>query len=383
MFELLDTVAKKAVIRVIGVGGGGGNAVSHMIRNGMEGVDFICANTDAQALDKISQDLGASAATMLQIGSGLTGGLGAGSDASVGRNAALEDKERIAEAIEGTQMLFIAAGMGGGTGTGAAPVVADIARDKGILTVAVVTKPFGYEGTKRMRVAEDGIAELDKSGIDSIITIPNENIFEALGKGVTIRDAFASIDNVLYGAVRGIAELITRPGYINVDFADVCSVMSQKGTAIIGCGVASGEDRATRATEEALHGKLLEAVDLKEARAILINIAASSDSMRIDENRAVSDMVNASAGKKDVHIISGMTMDDSLGDELRVTVVVTGLSRRSGNQSGRGNLKVVRRPGDLDEPTHRRGKMAEVPAADVKQDEKWFDAPAFIRRQAD
>ena len=364
MIELMDTAAKKAVIRVIGVGGGGGNAVSHMIRNGVEGVDFICANTDAQALEKIPR--GANAATLLQIGSSLTGGLGAGSDAEVGREAALEDRERIAEAMEDTQMLFIAAGMGGGTGTGAAPVVADIAREKGILTVAVVTKPFGYEGTRRMKVAEDGIAELSKSGIDSLITIPNENIFEALGKGINIRDAFASIDDVLYGAVRGIAELITRPGYINVDFADVCSVMSQRGTAIIGSGVASGEERAARATEEALHGKLLETVDLKDARAVLINIAASGDSMRMDENRIVSNMVHACAGRKDAHIISGMTLDDSLGDELRVTVVVTGLCR------GDRHLRMVRRDG-----------ADAGPPAGAAPDDRWFDAPAFIRRQAD
>jgi cell division protein FtsZ len=267
MFELMDGYSQTAVIKVLGIGGGGGNAVAHMVRAGLEGVDFICANTDAQALK------GAKVKTGLQIGCNITKGLGAGANPEVGRQAAMEDRDRIQEVIEGADMLFLTAGLGGGTGTGAAPVVAQLAKEMGILTVAVVTKPFLMEGPKRMRVAEQGIAELGRF-VDSLITIPNEKLLSVLGPQTTLLDAFRAANEVLQGAVQGIAELITRPGLINVDFADVRTVMAEMGMAMMGSAMADGPDRARQAAERAVHSPLLEDVNLAGARGVLANVTA-------------------------------------------------------------------------------------------------------------
>ncbi len=275
MFELMDSHNQQAVIKLMGIGGGGGNAVDHMVRQGIEGVDFICANTDAQALSNVQSK------TTLQIGANMTKGLGAGANPDIGRQAALEDRERIQEVIEGTDMLFLTGGMGGGTGTGAAPVVAQLAKEMGILTVAVVTKPFPFEGKKRMGVATDGIGELQQH-VDSLITIPNEKLLTVLGKNMTLLDAFKSANEVLQGAVQGIAELITRPGLINVDFADVKTVMAEMGMAMMGSGVGSGADRAREAAEAAINSPLLEDVHLSGAGGILVNVTAGMD-MEIGE----------------------------------------------------------------------------------------------------
>ena len=270
MFELIDNVPQNAVIKVVGVGGGGGNALQHMVVNNVEGVDFICANTDAQALKNVS------ARTVLQLGSAVTKGLGAGANPLIGREAAIEDRERIAEVLQGADMVFITAGMGGGTGTGAAPVVAEVAREMGILTVAVVTKPFPFEGRKRLQIAEEGIRELSQH-VDSLITIPNEKLLTVLGKDASLLAAFSKANDVLLGAVQGIADLIMRPGMINVDFADVKTVMSEMGMAMMGTGHASGPNRAREAAEAAIRSPLLEDVNLMGARGILVNITAGPD----------------------------------------------------------------------------------------------------------
>ncbi|MCH8117515.1 MAG: cell division protein FtsZ, partial [Proteobacteria bacterium] len=287
MFELLDGRSQNAIIKVIGVGGGGGNAVAHMVEAGIEGVDFVCANTDAQALQ------GVRARTALQIGCNITKGLGAGSDPDIGRQAAMEDRDRLQEVIEGADMLFITAGMGGGTGTGATPIVAQVAKELGILTVAVVTKPFSMEGSKRMMIAEQGIAELGKY-VDSLITIPNEKLLSVLGGETTLLDAFRSANEVLQGAVQGIAELITRPGLINVDFADVRTVMAEMGMAMMGSGSASGEDRAREAAEAAVSSPLLEDINLAGAKGVLVNVTAGPD-LSIGEFQAVGNTGRAFA----------------------------------------------------------------------------------------
>jgi cell division protein FtsZ len=314
MFELMDAYSQSAVIKVIGVGGGGGNAVSHMVSAGIEGVDFICINTDAQALkaSKIK--------TSLQIGCNITKGLGAGADPEIGRQAAVEDRDRIIELIEGCDMLFITAGMGGGTGTGAAPVVAQIARELGILTVAVVTKPFQMEGNKRSMVAEHGIAELTKN-VDSLITIPNQKLLTVLGPATTLLDAFREANQVLQGAVQGIAELITRPGLINVDFADVRTVMSETGMAMMGTGVASGESRARQAAQAAVSSPLLEDINLAGAQGILVNVTAGLD-LSIGEFEEIGNIVNAS---EDATVVVGTVIDPEMSNQIRVTVVATGL----------------------------------------------------------
>ena len=283
MFELMDAHSSTAVIKVIGVGGGGGNAVAHMLETGIEGVDFICANTDSQALQ------GSRVRTSLQIGCNITKGLGAGADPDIGRQAAMEDRDRILEVIEGADMLFITAGMGGGTGTGAAPIVAQVAKELGILTVAIVTKPFEMEGSKRMQIADHGIAELGKY-VDSLITIPNEKLLTVLGGETTLLDAFRSANQVLQGAVQGIAELITRPGLINVDFADVRTVMSEMGMAMMGSGTSSGEDRAREAAEAAASSPLLEDINLAGANGILVNVTAGMD-LSIGEFQEVGNAV--------------------------------------------------------------------------------------------
>src|SRR3954466_7225325 len=319
MFELMDAYSQNAVIKVIGVGGGGGNAVAHMVTSGIEGVEFMCINTDAQALKH------SKVKTSLQIGCNITKGLGAGADPEVGRQAAMEDRDRIVELVEGCDMLFITAGMGGGTGTGAAPVVAQVAKELGILTVAVVTKPFEMEGNKRGFVADHGIAELGKH-VDSLITIPNQKLLTVLGGDVTLLDAFKAANQVLQGAVQGIAELITRPGMINVDFADVRTVMAETGMAMMGSGSARGENRAREAAEAAVSSPLLEDVNLQGAHGLLINVTAGMD-LRTSEFSIVGDTVKQYASE-DANVVVGCVIDPEMREEIRVTVVATGIGRQ-------------------------------------------------------
>lgn len=384
MFELTDSSPHNAEIKVIGVGGGGGNAVEHMMQENIEGVEFICANTDAQALRK------SNARTLLQLGEDLTKGLGAGADPEVGRKAAEENKDRIRDVLEGSDMIFITAGMGGGTGTGAAPVFAQIAKELGILTVAVVTKPFIFEGKKRMQVAEHGIRELAKS-VDSLITIPNNKLLSVLGKNITLLNAFRAANNVLLGAVQGIADLITRPGLINVDFADVRTVMSEMGMAMMGTGVSIGDNRATEAAQAAISSPLLEDIDLSGARGVLVNITAGMD-MSIGEFEQVGEVVK-SFTSENATVVVGTVIDPEMSDELRVTVVATGLGRREEDVGvvGVHHLKVLetntKSDGSLDyhqleRPTVLRnhGVKAPVEALDSK-DMDYLDIPAFLRRQ--
>jgi cell division protein FtsZ len=380
----MDGYSQTAVIKVLGIGGGGGNAVAHMVRVGIEGVDFICANTDSQALK------GAKVKTGLQIGCNITKGLGAGANPEVGRQAAMEDRDRIQEVIEGADMLFITAGLGGGTGTGAAPVVAQLAKEMGILTVAVVTKPFSMEGPKRMRVAEQGIAELGRF-VDSLITIPNEKLLTVLGPQTTLLDAFRSANEVLQGAVQGIAELITRPGLINVDFADVRTVMSEMGMAMMGTGVASGQDRARVAAEAAISSPLLEDINLSGANGVLVNVTAGVD-LSIGEFQEVGDTVKQFASD-DATVVIGTVIDPEMTDEIRVTVVATGLGQAVGLVER--PIKVVRRAPppapkgrelnytELEKPavTRKRAVGDGVTGNDSLED--LLDIPAFLRRQAD
>ena len=316
MFELVENVAQSAEIKVVGVGGGGGNAVHHMINNQVEGVEFICANTDAQALNNLK------AKTILQMGSNITKGLGAGANPEIGRQAALEDRDEIAEILSGADMVFITAGMGGGTGTGAAPIVAEVAREMGILTVAIVTRPFPFEGKKRSKVAEEGIRLLTEQ-VDSLITIPNEKLLDVLGKEASLLDAFKAANDVLLGAVKGIADLIMNPGMINVDFADVKTVMSEMGMAMMGTGAAVGADRAREAAEAAIRSPLLEDVNLQGARGILVNITAG-ENLSLGEFSEVGDTIEEFASD-DATVVVGTVIDPSLKDEMRVTVVATGL----------------------------------------------------------
>lgn len=335
MFQVVDQFSDNPVMKVIGVGGGGGNAVQHMVRADIEGVDFICVNTDSQALRSTE------AKTVLQIGSNITKGLGAGANPEVGRQAALEDRERIEELIRGANMVFITCGMGGGTGTGASPIVAQVAKELGILTVAVVTKPFPFEGRKRMQLANEGIIELTKY-VDSLITIPNEKLISVLGKSVTLLDAFKAANNVLLGAVQGITELITRTGMMNVDFADVKTVMSEMGMAMMGSGTASGDDRARVAAENAICSPLLEDVDLTGAKGILVNITAS-ESMTMGEFGEVGSAIQGFASEN-ARIIIGTVFDNSMGDALRVTVVATGI----GPHGEKPAMRLVRKSGEPD-----------------------------------
>ena len=332
MFELMDAHSQSAVIKVIGVGGGGGNAVAHMVNSGIEGVDFICANTDAQALNS------ARVRTALQIGCNITKGLGAGADPDIGRQAGMEDRDRIQEVIEGADMLFITAGMGGGTGTGAAPIVAQVAKELGILTVAVVTKPFEMEGGKRMMIADHGIAELGKY-VDSLITIPNEKLLTVLGGETTLLDAFRSANQVLQGAVQGIAELITRPGLINVDFADVKTVMAEMGMAMMGSGTSTGEDRAREAAEAAISSPLLEDINLAGANGILVNVTAGMD-LAIGEFQEVGNTIKEFASDE-ATVVVGTVIDPDMSDRIRVTVVATGLGQHAA-QAG-APIRVVKR----------------------------------------
>jgi cell division protein FtsZ len=381
MFELMDAHSQSAVIKVIGVGGGGGNAVSHMVDAGIEGVDFICTNTDAQALK------GSRVRTSLQIGCNITKGLGAGANPDVGRQAAMEDRDRIYEVIEGADMLFITAGMGGGTGTGATPVVAQVAKELGILTVAVVTRPFSMEGNKRMQIADHGIAELGKY-VDSLITIPNEKLLTVLGGETTLLDAFRAANQVLQGAVQGIAELITRPGLINVDFADVKTVMAEMGMAMMGSGSSSGEDRAREAAEAAVSSPLLEDINLAGANGILVNVTAGMD-LSIGEFQEVGATVKEFASD-DATVVVGTVIDPDMTDQIRVTVVATGLGQAAANAES--PMRIVRRTAEkpsepnyqsFDKPTVHRKRAVGDGLESAGLQEELLDIPAFLRRQAD
>jgi cell division protein FtsZ len=377
MFELMDTYGQQAVIKVIGVGGGGGNAVGHMVAANIDGVEFINANTDAQALKR------SAASTVLQLGANLTKGLGCGADPTIGRQAAVEDRERIAEVLAGADMVFITAGMGGGTGTGAGPVVAQVAEDSGILTVAVVTKPFLFEGKKRMSVAEQGIRELTEY-VDSIITIPNEKLLTVLGKEATLLDAFGEANDVLQGAVQGIAELITRPGLINVDFADVRTVMSEMGMAMMGSASAVGENRANEAALAAISSPLLEDINISGARGLLVNVTAGLG-MSIGEFEEVGTTVKEFAAD-DATVVVGTVIDPELQDELRVTIVATGLGQGQKRpqpyhvvRTGTGTLDYE----ELDTPTVIRNRRSSQHQAVGEGALEYLDIPAFLRKQAD
>ncbi|RUO62487.1 cell division protein FtsZ [Pseudidiomarina insulisalsae] len=401
VFEVLDNFDSDAVIKVIGVGGGGGNAVKHMISESIEGVQFLAANTDAQSLRNHG------AHVTIQLGDDITKGLGAGANPEVGRQAAEESREEIKKHLEGADMIFIAAGMGGGTGTGAAPVVAEVARELGILTVAVVTKPFPFEGRKRMAVADEGIAQLARY-VDSLITIPNEKLLKVLGKGTSLLDAFSAANNVLLGAVQGIADLITRTGLINVDFADVRAVMREMGTAMMGTGVARGEERAQEAAEMAINSPLLEDIDLSGARGVLVNITAGLD-MSIDEFETVGSTVKAFAAEN-ATVIVGTVIDPDMSEEMRVTVVATGIgaerkpdislvnngreksresySSRSAGYHGGGAATARVLDTDSEEMEQEEydvqsEKPAAKPQAQGNKDMDYLDIPAFLRRQVD
>jgi len=385
MFELVDKVQQNAVIKVIGVGGGGGNAVRHMLNSDIEGVEFICANTDAQALTDLDPR------QVIQLGGNITKGLGAGANPEVGRQSALEDRDRIAEALQGADMVFITAGMGGGTGTGAAPVVAEVARELGILTVAVVTKPFLFEGGKRMSIAEAGLKELEEN-VDSLITIPNEKLLAVMGKKTSLLEAFAEANNVLLGAVQGIADLITRNGMINVDFADVKTVMSEMGMAMMGTGRASGENRAREAAEAAIRSPLLEDINLQGAKGILVNITAGID-LNLGEFSEVGDIVREFASDS-ATVVVGTVIDQEMTDELKVTVVATGLgSEREAPSKVVDNTRTLDGKTDyrqLDRPAvlRRRAVSGGNAAVDQRKESEeqgvdYLDIPAFLRRQAD
>ena len=376
-FDVVEQSGNSAVIKVIGVGGGGGNAIMHMANQDVTGVEFVCANTDNQALGKSSN------VSSVQIGQNVTRGLGAGANPEVGRNAAMEDRDTIAEAIQGADMLFITAGMGGGTGTGAAPVVAEVARELGILTVAVVTKPFSFEGKRRMRVAEEGIAALEKN-VDSLITIPNEKLLPVLGSDATLMQAFEEANNVLQGAVRGIADLIVRPGIMNVDFADVRTVMSAMGQAMMGTSTASGPDRAIEATEKAIRYPLLEDIDLKGARGILVNITAGHN-FGLGEFNTIGEMIEDIADEQ-ATIVIGTVIDESMTDAMSVTVVATGLNEAGAMQvldGGQAQQQAVNAPPVAPSPLTQPQAPAAPQMATPTPGAQPLDVPTFLRRQAD
>ncbi len=388
MFELVENISQNAVIKVVGVGGGGGNAVRHMLSGAVDGVEFICANTDSQALKDLDSK------SIIQLGSTVTKGLGAGANPEVGRQAAIEDRERIAETLKGADMVFITAGMGGGTGTGGAPIVAEVARELGILTVAVVTKPFPFEGSKRMKIADAGLAELAEH-VDSLITIPNEKLLAVLGKNTTLLDAFGAANDVLQGAVQGIADLIIRPGMINVDFADVKTVMSEMGMAMRGTGSATGENRARDAAEAAIRSPLLEDINLQGARGILVNITAGVD-LNLGEFSEVGSIIEEFASDS-ATVVVGTVIDPEMADELKVTVVATGLSstmdkpvkvvdnttsrpvdgKTDYNRLDRPAVMRRRAPADMQGNAAVSQDVGEQPSVD------YLDIPAFLRRQAD
>jgi cell division protein FtsZ len=396
MFELIDKLAPNAVIKVIGVGGGGGNAVAHMLNANIEGVEFVVANTDAQAMTSCGSR------THLQLGGNVTKGLGAGANPEVGRQAALEDRERIEAMLEGADMVFITAGMGGGTGTGAAPVVAQLAKEKGILTVAVVTKPFPFEGRRRMQVALKGIEDLSQH-VDSLITVPNEKLLSVLGRDVTLLNAFKAANDVLQGAVQGIADLITAPGLINVDFADVRTVMSEMGLAMMGSGTARGDDRAQAAAEAAIKNPLLEDVNLNGACGILVNVTAGPNlTMReFDEiGRIIHDFAS-----EDATVVIGTSLDPEMKDDVRVTVVATGLNRAAASRvppmrmvetqqvqmrprpvvlrTGTGNEVVDYAQPEVTVSSHSRAETSTGAGKGPDSGFDYLDIPAFLRRQAD
>jgi cell division protein FtsZ len=382
LFEVVDNQGDNAVIKVIGIGGGGSNTICQMVNSGISGVEFICANTDAQHLQ------GCRADTLVQLGANVTRGLGAGADPETGKQAALEDRERLREVIDGTDMLFITAGMGGGTGTGAAPVVAEIAREMDILTVAVVTKPFPFERNKRMQVAKEGLDYLGQF-VDSLIVIPNERLLTTLGRSTSLKSAFKAANGVLQNAVQGIADLITRPGQINVDFADVRKVMSVRGMAMMGIGVGTGENRAQQAAETALASPLLEELNLSGARGLLVNVTAAEENLEIAEFQMVNELI-AEMGSEDAEVIVGTAFDPDVGDELRVTVVATGL----GEQPKQNKVSLVRqlqrdnngepRYEELEKPTVIRRQRTENAVEQLDDsDMDYLDVPAFLRNQAD
>ena len=388
MFEPME-LTNDAVIKVIGVGGGGGNAVEHMVRERIEGVDFFAVNTDAQALRKTA------VGQTIQIGNAITKGLGAGANPEVGRNAAEEDREALRAALEGADMVFIAAGMGGGTGTGAAPVVAEVAKELGILTVAVVTKPFNFEGKKRMAFAEQGITELSKH-VDSLITIPNDKLLKVLGRGISLLDAFGAANDVLKGAVQGIAELITRPGLMNVDFADVRTVMSEMGYAMMGSGAAKGEDRAEEAAEMAISSPLLEDIDLSGARGVLVNITAGFD-LRLDEFETVGNTIRAFASDN-ATVVIGTSLDPEMNDELRVAVVATGIGMdkrpeitlvtNKQNQQNAMENRYQQMQNSMSsfstvEESKPAAKAVNEQSTQANKEPDYLDIPAFLRKQAD
>jgi len=394
MFEIVNEQAAGPVIKVIGVGGAGGNAVDHMIEQGVDGVDFFAVNTDAQVLSR------SKARNQIQLG---TSGLGAGAKPEEARTVAIAERERLEETIAGSHMVFITAGMGGGTGTGAAPIIAEVARSLGILTVAVVTKPFTWEGSKRMKIAEQGIEELAPH-VDSLIVILNDKLEEVLGDDVTQEDAFQAADDVLNNAVAGIAEIINQPGLVNVDFQDVRTVMTEQGMAMMGSAVASGVDRARIAAEQAIACPLLEGVNLAGARGVLVNITASRHSLKLRETKEVMNTIRAFAAE-DATIIYGGVYDDALGEDLRVTVVATGLGQPLGVRAQKPQLVVsqgsAQRTGTDNQPVPMAGAapdynaMAETPAVFRKRDRAAqvealansgvdkYDIPAFLRKQAD
>ncbi|EAQ63368.1 cell division protein FtsZ [Marinomonas sp. MED121] len=415
VFDLAEeNLSDNAIIKVVGVGGGGGNAVRHMLENQLEGVEFICANTDSKAL------VGIDSGMSLQLGSAITKGLGAGANPEVGRDSALEDQEKITELLSGADMVFITAGMGGGTGTGAAPVIAKVARDLGILTVAVVTKPFPFEGRRRAKVAEAGVKEL-RDNVDSLIIVPNERLLPVLGKNISLLKAFGEANNVLFNAVQGITDLIMRPGLINVDFADVRTVMSEMGMAMMGIGASTGEDRALVAAESAIHNPLLEDINLKGARGVLVNITANEE-VGLSEFTEVGNIIEEYASE-DATVVIGCAIDPSVGDEMRVTVVATGLESAQAAQQAAAQVAQVAEkaaPVQMAAPAQQvvnsavdstrvetvsvtRGNVGEVASnrsVDVEKTERveagtnanpqadedklsYLDIPAFLRRQAD
>ena len=388
MFEIMEKDSQEAVIKVIGVGGCGGNAIEHMITKNLSGVEFICANTDMQALKK------SNAKTVLQMGVDITKGLGAGAKPEIGRDAALEDRDRIAEMIDGADMLFITAGMGGGTGTGAAPIIAEVAKEMGILTVAVVTKPFAFEG-KRTKVAADGLEELSQH-VDSLIVIPNEKLMEVLGEDVPFLEAFRAANDVLHNAVSGIAEIINCPGLVNVDFADVRTVMSEMGMAMMGSAEASGPERAKIAAEQAVASPLLEDVNLANARGVLVNITASA-SFKMKEYYDVMNTIKAFTAD-DATVIVGNVMDESMGDKLRVTMVATGLNGAVARRQAKPELRVMTTlmTGTNSQPVFVDSSMEDEAPAVFSQNNRRaqveamkmsgvdeYDIPAFLRKQAD
>ena len=386
-WEIVEEINKEemkgnASIRVIGVGGGGGNAVQHMVDGGIEGAEFISVNTDKQALDKNG------AGTKLVLGKEITNGLGAGAKPEIGREAALEDRDKLREMLIGTDMVFITAGMGGGTGTGAAPIIAQVSKELGILTVAVVTKPFELEGTKRMKIAKEGISELVDE-VDSLITIPNQKLLEVLGEDCTMLEAFKQANDVLGGAVRGISDIIVRPGLINVDFADVKTVMSEKGTAMMGTGSATGPDRARIAAEHAVSSKLLEDISLKDAKGVLVNITAGHD-LSLGEIKAVGDCIEGFASEEAI-IVTGTVLDEDANNDLTVTVIATGLnsslqSVATGNNQRAESIN-VRKPLPLSDAAQQLlenpPSVEKAVTKDPEKEDDYLDIPSFVRTQLD